>query len=83
MIDNATQGTVIKLSVSVEQVVMQFSMINKGVSGVEFIAANTDSQSARNNPTLITSSKSAKLVWVQVCVQRLVVSWGRRISYPY
>ncbi len=45
MVDNATQGTVIKVvgvggagGNAVEH------MISKGVSGVEFIAANTDAQ---------------------------------------
>lgn len=45
MIDNATQGTVIKVvGVGGAGGNAVQHMINKGVSGVEFIAANTDSQ---------------------------------------
>ena len=45
MVDNATQGTVIKVvGVGGAGGNAVQHMINKGVSGVEFIAANTDAQ---------------------------------------
>ena len=50
MIDNANQGTIIKVvGVGGAGGNAVQHMINKGVSGVEFIAANTDVQALASN----------------------------------
>jgi cell division protein FtsZ len=63
MVDNAALGTVIKVvGVGGAGGNAVQHMINKGMSGVEFIAANTDAQACRlRRPT--TSSRSATPVW--------------------